>query len=313
MVKREIPGHKEIQRMNWRQMLDHWGILLADGAWGTEIGKRGLAVGECPERWNLEHPDQIKQIASSYLEAGAQIVLTNTFGANRLKLRRFGLADRVEEINRVGVELSREAVNGAALVFASIGPTGEFMKPLGTVTETEMIEAFAQQVRAFVAAGADGVVVETMMDLAEARCALRAVRDSSDLPAAVCMTFSRGPAGYATIMGITPQQAATELEKAGADLVGANCGTGIEDMIEVIRLMRPVITKPLWAKPNAGVPELVDGKTVFRQTPEEMANHLPALTEAGARVVGGCCGTTPEHIRTMAEKINPLRKNRTPE
>ncbi len=292
--------------MDWRQMFDHWGILLADGAWGTQIEKRGLAVGECPESWNLEHPDQIREIASSYLEAGAQIVLTNTFGGNRLKLRKSGLADKVEEINRVGVELSREAVNGGALVFASLGPTGEFLEPLGTLTEAEMIEVFAQQVRAFAAAGADGVVAETMMDLAEARCALRAVRDSSDLPAAVCMTFTNGPAGYATVMGVTPQQAATELDKAGANLVGANCGTGIEDMIEVIRLMRPATAKPLWAKPNAGVPELVDGKTLFRQAPEEMASHLPTLVEAEAKVVGGCCGTTPEHIRAMAQKVKAL-------
>ena len=292
--------------MDWRQMFDHWGILLADGAWGTQIEKRGLAVGECPERWNLKHPDQIREIASSYLEAGAQIVLTNTFGGNRLKLNRFGLANQVAEINRVGVELSREAVSGGALVFASMGPTGEFLKPLGTLTEAEMIEVFAQQVQAFAAAGADGVVVETMMDLAEAHCALRAVRDSSDLPAAVCMTFTNGPAGYATVMGVTPQQAAAELDKAGADLVGANCGTGIEDMIEVIHLMRPATTKPLWAKPNAGVPELVDGKTLFRQTPDEMASHLPALVEAGAKVIGGCCGTTPEHIQVIAQRIKEL-------
>jgi len=287
--------------MDWKALLREHGLLLADGAWGTRLAKLGLQVGEPPEVWNLQHPEKVRSIAKAYVEAGAQVVLTNTFGGSRFKLETCGLGDRVLEVNRIGAMLSREAADKNALVFASLGPTGEFLEPLGTVTETRMIEVFANQVRAFVEGRADGIVVETMTDLNEAKCALKAIREASDLPAAVCLTFDRGPRGLATMMGVTPEAAAAELEAAGADIVGSNCGAGIEQMVDVARAMRSATSRPLWMKPNAGLPELVDGETVFRQTPEEMAAHLPALIEAGANIVGGCCGTTPDHIRALAD------------
>lgn len=284
-------------------LLEQHAHPVADGAWGTELAKRGLSIGEVPETWNLSRSEDIASIARSYVEAGADIILTNTFGGSRLKLAKAGLADQVGVLNRTGAELSKQAAGDGVLVLASIGPTGEFMQPLGLVSQQQMVDCFAEQVQALAEGGADGFVIETMSDLGEATAALRAVRENSELPAVVSMTFEQGPAGYATIMGVKPPQAAAALTEAGADVVGANCGSGIDVMIGVIREMARATSLPLWAKPNAGLPELVAGQTVFRETPEQMAAHVPALIDAGAGVVGGCCGTTPDHIRTIAAVI----------
>jgi len=290
----------------WKERLAAKRLLIADGAWGTEFARRGLAAGETPERWNLERPNEVLAVARSYVEAGADILLTNTFGGSPLKLAKAGLETRVAEANRRGVELSKEAAGGKALVFASVGPTGEFMTPLGTIEEIEMVACFAEQVRAIAGASPDGIVIETMSDLGEAKAALRAVRENSNLAAVVSMTFQKGARGYATMMGVTPAQAARDLEAAGADVVGANCGAGIDDIVEVARLMRPATTLPLWFKPNAGIPQLIDGKTVFRESPETMAKRLGDLVKAGASIIGGCCGTGPEHIRLFAARARKL-------
>lgn len=290
---------KEAAVSGWRERLSARRLLIADGAWGTELARRGLPAGTAPERWNLDRPEEVRAVAAAYVEAGSDIILTNTFGGSPLKLTKVGLGEKVAEVNRRGVELSKEAAQDRSLVFASVGPTGEFMAPLGTIEERDMIACFAEQVSAMVEAGADGILIETMSDLAEARAALQAVRDSSDLPGFVTMVFDKGAKGYATMMGVTPARAAEELEAAGADVVGANCGTGIENIIEVARLMRAATALPLWCKPNAGLPQLVDGKTVFRETPEQMAAHLKDLVEAGANIIGGCCGTRAEHIRAF--------------
>ena len=290
----------------WQELLDHKKILIADGAWGTELTRRGLPPGEAPEKWNLDRPDEVQAVPAAYVAAGADIILTNTFGGSRFKLEKVQLDSRVADINRRGAELSKRAAAGKALVFASVGPTGEFMTPLGTISQEDMVACFAEQVQALAEGGADGIVIETMADLGEALAALKAVRRSSSLPAVVSLAYDKGPAGFATMMGVKPEQAAAELERAGADIVGANCGTGIDDMVEVVRLMRTATRLPIWAKPNAGMPELVDGKTVFRETPEEMVKHLPALVEAGASIVGGCCGTTPDHIRALAHAAREL-------
>ena len=199
-----------------------------------------------------------------------------------------------------------ETSNGRALVLASIGPTGEFLAPLGLTTEEEMIESFALQVKAFAAGGADAVLIETMTDLGEINCALKAVKDNSDFEVICSMTFDKGVKDYATMMGVTPDRAAAELEAAGADVVGANCGAGIDNVIDVARIMKPATGLPLWFKPNAGLPELVDGKTVYRETPQKMASYVPELVDAGANIIGGCCGTTPEHIRKFREVIDKL-------
>ena len=288
------------------ELLEEKKVLISDGAWGTHLAARGLQAGECPEKWNLDRPDEVKAVARAYVDAGSDVIITNTFGGTRLKLAKAGLDDRVSEVNRVGASISKEAVEGKALVFASVGPTGEFMAPLGTITEAEMVACYAEQVAALVDGGADGIVLETFADLAETMAALKAVRENSALPVVATMTFESGPGGFATIMGVKPEQAADKLGAAGADLVGSNCGSGIENMIQVARLMRSATSLPLWIKSNAGLPELVAGETVFRETPEEMARHFAELVEAGAGVIGGCCGTTPEHIRLLVAERDKM-------
>ena len=291
---------------DWRTQLDEKKVLIVDGAWGTELMNRGLTPREVPDAWNIDRPEEIYSVALSYVNAGADIILTNTFGGSPLKLAKRGLAEKTAEINRLGTEISKKAASGRVLVFGSIGPTGELIKPLGAATETELVKGFAEQAKAVAAGGADGIVVETMLDLAEAKAALRAVKENTSLPVGVTMTFSKAGHNYATLMGVRPEQAAAELDKAGADIVGANCGAGIDLMIEVARLMRPATSLPIWCKPNAGLPELVEGKTVYRESPEKMASRFRDLVEAGANMIGGCCGSTPAHIRALVSERNRL-------
>ena len=281
------------------QALEDGRILIADGAWGTELDARGLPRGAAPETWVLDNPEAVLDVGACYAEVGPDILMTDTLGGTRIKLARVGLADRVEEVNRRAVELSKQAADGRMPVFASVGPTGEFMAPLGTISEDDMVEVFAEQIAALIAGGADGFVLDTMIDVHEAKAALLAAKEQTDLPVVASMTFDRGARGYATIMGVRPGQAAEELQAAGAEIVGSNCGHGIREMIDVIALMAPATDLPLWAKPNAGIPRLVEGRAVFDETPEEFVAHFGALVEAGARVVGGCCGSTPGHIRAL--------------
>ena len=281
-------------------------VLVSDGAMGTELDKAGLAPGECPEAWNETHPDAVRAIAKSYFDAGSDMVLTNTFGASRFKLAKFDLADRVADLVSAGVRLAKEAAPEGGMVAVSIGPTGEFMAPLGTVTEEEMTEAFAQEARAAADAGADGACVETMSALDETICAVRAAK-AAGLCTMATMSFGKGPAGYRTMMGVSPEDAARALAAAGADVVGTNCGVPVDDAIEIVKAMRAVTDKPILVHVNAGLPQLVDGKTVFVDDPEALAAHALALAEAGADIIGGCCGATPEHIRAIAEALAPVR------
>jgi 5-methyltetrahydrofolate--homocysteine methyltransferase len=277
------------------------GPVVTDGAWGTQLQERGLAVGACPDAWNLTVPEKVEQVARAYVEAGSRVILTNTFGANRFVLARHKLAEKVAEINRAGVEISRRAADGRARVFASIGPSG-VMLMMGQVKEDELREAFAQQAAAMAEAGADAIVVETMSDPAEARLTVSAARETG-LPVVACMTFDSGPNKDRTMMGTTPEQAAEELIAAGADCIGSNCGQGIAGFVGICRRLRAASGGPVWIKPNAGLPELVDGKTVYRQTPEQFADYVPQLVEAGAGFIGGCCGTTPEFIAAIRKKL----------
>lgn len=280
--------------------------VLTDGAWGTQLQERGLAAGECPDGWNLIHPDRVEEVARAYVMAGSRVILTNTFRANRLALARYGLAQRVIEINRAGVEISRRAADGKALVFASIGPSGR-MLVAGETTEEELAEAFSEQARALAEAGADGLVIETMADLTEARIALAAAL-ATGLPVVVTMVFDSGRNRDRTMMGVTPEQAARELEAAGAHVIGANCGHGVAGYIEICRRLRAAADRPVWIKANAGLPEVVEGRTVYRMSPEEYAAQVPALVEAGASFIGGCCGTTPDFIHAIARVLTGLRR-----
>jgi 5-methyltetrahydrofolate--homocysteine methyltransferase len=277
------------------------GTVITDGAWGTQLQARGLPTGACPDGWNLEHPDRVEEVARAYVEAGSDVILTNTFGANRFLLVRHGLADKTAEINRAGVEISRRAAGGKARVFASIGPSG-VMLMMGDVSPEELQAAFAEQAQALAEAGADAIVVETMSDPAEARLAVAAAKETS-LPVVGCMVFDSGKGHDRTMMGTTPEQAAEVLAAAGADVIGSNCGQGIEGFVAICRRLRAATDRPIWIKANAGRPELVDGKTVFAQTPEKFAASVPELVEAGAAFLGGCCGTTPEFIRAVCRKL----------
>lgn len=283
-----------------QKLLGEKKVLVADGGWGTEFIKKGLKTGEIPEEWNRKNQFLVKKVAKSYKEAGADIILTNTFGANRLKLHG---AD-VEQINRMGVRWSKEEA-GESLVFASIGPTGEFLKPAGNFEEAKFTDVYSEQVKAIVGEGADGVIIETMSDIKEALCALKAVKDNSSLPVGVSFSFNKGKNGFATIMGVTPEQVISTVAEKNPDLIGANCGSvTIEDMVEIARIMGGLTNIPLWIKANAGLPILKDGKTLYPQTPEEVASFVPKLIESGGNVIGGCCGTTPEHIKQIRDKVD---------
>lgn len=282
------------------------GPVLTDGAWGTQLQARGLALGEFPDAWNLTHPDRVEAVARAYVEAGSQVILTNTFGANRLRLLEAGLAEKVSEINRRGAEISKRAAGGRAKVFASIGPSGK-MLAAGEVTTDELRAAFEEQARALAAGGADALVVETMSDLEEAAIAVTAAKQTG-LPVVACMVFDSGRNKDRTMTGVTPEQSAAGLAAAGADVIGSNCGQGIAGFVNLCRRLRAATDRPIWIKANAGLPELVDGRAIYRATPEEFASYIPALLEAGASFIGGCCGTSPEFIRAVDRTLGKDRK-----
>jgi len=276
--------------------------VVTDGAWGTQMQALGLPAGANPDEWNLSEPDKVRQVAAAYVEAGSRIILTNTFRSNRFALEKAGLADRVAEINGAGVEISRAAAGDKALVFASIGPSGKLLF-MGQVSEQELLAAFREQAAAQATAGADAIVIETMSDLAEAKLAVAAAKETG-LPVVACMVFDAGKQNDRTMTGVTPEQAAEELTAAGADAVGANCGTGPDAYVAVCRRMAETTSLPVWIKPNAGKPELDGDKIVYRITPDQFAAKCKELVGAGATFIGGCCGTSPEFIRVLIQKLN---------
>lgn len=279
------------------------GVILTDGAWGTQLQARGLGPDELPDFWNLSHPDRVEEVARAYVEAGSEIILTNTFRANRLVVAERDPAADIAALNRAGVEISRRAAQGKARVFASMGPSGKLLLT-GAVTEDQLRAAFAEQAEALAEAGADGIVIETMSDLAEAAIAVAAAK-ATGLTVVACMVFDSGKNKDRTMMGATPEQAAEALAAAGADVIGANCGSGIAGYVPICRRLRAATRLPVWIKPNAGLPELTGGQVVYRTAPEEFARHIPDLVEAGASYIGGCCGTTPEFIRAARRVLGP--------
>jgi 5-methyltetrahydrofolate--homocysteine methyltransferase len=277
--------------------------VITDGAWGTEMQARGLAAGECPDAWNLTHPDRVYDVARAYVEAGSRIILTNTFGATRPRLAENGLADSTGEINRCGVELSRRAAQDRALVFASIGPAGKLLMT-GEITPNELHDAFEEQAAALAQAGADALVIETMSDLQEAELAVSAAR-LTGLPVVACMVFDSGKERDRTMMGVTPEEAAEALTQAGADVIGANCGQGIAGFIPICKRLSAATDRPIWIKANAGLPEMFDGQVRYRIAPGEFAAQVPELVKNGATFVGGCCGTSPDFIRAIRAAGHP--------
>lgn len=277
------------------------GPVVTDGAWGTQLQARGLPIGACPEEWNLSRPGEVEAVARGYVEAGSQVILTNSFGGTRMMLARHGLDGKTVEINRAAAAISKRAAGDRALVFASIGPTGKMLM-MEDCTEDEISATFAEQALALAEGGADALVIETMADLTEAGLAIKAAK-ATGLPVVASMVFDAGAEKDRTMMGVSAEDAATALAAAGADVVGANCGQGIEGFIAICRRMRAATSLPLWMKANAGLPVMRDGKAVYEITPAQFAAHLPALVAAGANFVGGCCGTSPDFIRAVCGKL----------
>lgn len=298
-----------MERNSLLKRIGNGDVLICDGALGTMLQQHGLKPGECPESWCVSHPAILEQIAAAYVEAGSEIVSTNSFGANVLKLKMYGFSDRVAEFNRAAAEVVRRAVGGRVFVAGSVGPTGHILQEEGGNLRTaEAYDAFRQQVLALVDGGVDAIWIETMSSLPEAIQAIRAAEENASVPVACTFTFQSGPKGCRTMMGLTPERAAQEALAAGADIIGANCSSGIAGMMEVTKQMRTVCSNvPLLIQPNAGRPVVEDGRTVFRETPESMASRLPELVEAGANIIGGCCGTTPAHIAAMAKALAALK------
>lgn len=288
--------------MNILEELKQHKILISDGALGTLLQAKGLLPGECPELWNITHRAVIKDIGESYLRAGSDIISTNSFGGSRIKLSLFGLEERCAEINQTAAGICREAAGDQRHVAGSIGPTGK-MLVMGDVTESELFDAFAEQAIALEKGGADIIIIETMSAADEASLAVRAARANTSCTVIITMTFSPDmKGGYHTMMGVTPEEMVLSMKEAGAHIVGSNCGNGISGMTDIAGLIRSVDVKiPVIIQANAGMPELIDGRTLYHETPEMMASCVPDLIQAGVNIIGGCCGTTPAHIREIAK------------
>jgi 5-methyltetrahydrofolate--homocysteine methyltransferase len=281
-------------------------ILVSDGAWGTFLQKKGLKPGECPELWCVERRAEVLDVARNYIAAGADMIESDSFGGSRFKLEHYGLGDRTAEINEAAARVSREAAGAEKWVIASIGPTGK-MLAAGDVTEEELYAAFKEQAMALAKGGADALCIETMSAADEAGIAIRAARENTKCEVICTFTFQRGAKGYRTMMGLSPVQAAQAAVKAGAHIIGPNCGNGMEQMIEIVREMRAAANAtPILVHANAGLPKTVNGADVFPESPEEMAARVKAIVDAGASIVGGCCGTTPAHIRAIRKTVDAL-------
>ena len=280
------------------------GPVLLDGATGTNLQKAGMPVGVCPEQWILENSEVLIDLQKQYVEAGTDILFAPTFTASRIKLKEYGLEDHLEEMNRKLVALSKEAAKGTnALVAGDLTMTGEQLYPLGDLMFEDLVDVYKEQAKIIAEAGADLFVVETMMSLQECRAAVLAIREVCDLPVMVSLTYNEDGR---TLYGTDPVTAVVVMQSLGADAVGMNCSTGPEAMLEPIAKMAEYATIPLLAKPNAGMPELIDGQTVFNVEPEEFAEVGKKLVEEGAAIIGGCCGTTPEHIRALKEAVKGI-------
>ncbi|MGB9892878.1 MAG: homocysteine S-methyltransferase family protein [Candidatus Saccharicenans sp.] len=280
-------------------------ILLLDGAMGTELFRAGLPVGHCPEAWNEERPEAVARIHRSYFEAGSRAVLTNSFGGNALKLSNYGLEKKTFELNLKAAQIARSVCPEGSYIGGSVGPTGKFLKPVGDFSQDQFIEAFKPQIEGLASGGVDFLLIETQYDLKEALVALRVARQSCSLPVFVTMTFQLTKRGYFTLMGVTPEVFVRTMEENQVEAFGANCTLNSEEMIGLIKIMGCLTKKPLLAQANAGQPRiLANGTTIYSQGPDEYVKFVPELIAAGARIIGGCCGTSPEYLKKMAEIIN---------
>ncbi len=275
-------------------------VTVADGGWSTQLQMRGVPTDTAAEVANTSHPGIVMDLARAYLNAGARFLTTNTFSANKLSLERQGIQQSVAALCQRGAELHREAIGDApAWVAGSIGPSGKILA-VGEIKEDELTAMVTEQAQALAAGGADVIVLETFSELKEVLLALRVVKDATDLPVIASMSFDSGPQRTRTMMGAKAEECAAALDDAGADVVGCNCGAGIEHILPVVVALRGATELPLWVKPNAGMPELEGGRAVWKQTPDQFVHFVPPLIEAGANVIGGCCGSGPDHIAKVA-------------
>ena len=295
--------------MKIKNALQNGKVLVSDGAWGTFLHAKGLKAGECPELWNVTHPQEVLDIAKGYIAAGADMIETNSFGGSRFKLEHYGLGNRVYELNKAAAEISRQAAGADFFVLGSIGPTGKILM-MGDVTEDELYDAFKEQATALAVGGADAIVVETMTAIDEAVLAIQAAKENTDIEVICTFTFDQTIAGdYKTMMGVSPEQMATAVVDAGANIIGTNCGNGMRKMVDIVAALRAAAPEtPILVHANAGAPVIQDGKTVFPETPEEMYQLVPALINAGANIIGGCCGTSPDHITAIQRAVNLASK-----
>jgi 5-methyltetrahydrofolate--homocysteine methyltransferase len=284
-------------------------ILCGDGAWGTELMARGLRPGDCPEALNLSNPKALAEVARLYVDAGADLITTNTFGGSPLKLEAYSLDGDAERINAAAIEVLKPVVAGEACILASIGPTGKLLTPYGDTEPERIAESFSRQIGAVIEAGADIVCVETMIDLTEAQLAIRAARTiSSEIPIIATMTFDKTQRGYFTTMGVPIDRACEGLVEAGADIVGSNCGNGIDKMLEIASEFVAHSPVPVTIQSNAGVPEFRGDEVVYPESPGFMADRVPQLIDLGVTIIGGCCGTGPDHIRALRTAIDRCRQ-----
>lgn len=278
--------------------------VLLDGGFGTELISRGFPQGACPELWNVENPEVVKEIHKNYYDAGSDAVLTNSFGGNKIKLQSHNLGNRCCELNRAAAIIANEVKPEGKYLGGSMGPTGKFLKPQGEFTEEEFEEAYAEQARGLTDGKADFLVIETQYDLKEALCALRGARETSDLPIFMTMTFNHHAKGFFTLMGNTIEQFVEEMEKENVPVVGSNCTLNSAEMADLVKVMREKTNLPILAQANAGQPSLSEeGKVAYSQGMEDYLSYIPQMAKNGANIIGGCCGTNPEYIQKMAEVL----------
>ncbi len=279
-------------------------ILLCDGAMGTELQKRGLPTGACPEEFNISNPDVVRSIHRDYFNAGSDIVETNSFGCNRARLKLHGYEDRVKEFCIAAANIARSVCPPGKFVAGSVGPTGELIEPLGTLSEKDTYNFFAEQAKVLEEGGVDVIYIETMMAIEEAVLAVKASKENTSLPVVASMTFELGNAGLRTMWGIDVKTSVEKYTEAGADVIGANCGKGFDEMIAIVKELRPLTSKPIIAQANAGIPEWIHGMSVYTETPEVIAPKAEELIIAGANIIGGCCGTGPDHIKKIRKILD---------